>query len=130
MIKLLGGESGTGETEDISLPVALHSSLQVVKEQLATIVGIPTGDQVLILCDLSDPERNSDKLLTGSEFMSLREIGIKRTGSVLTLHALGMSAERKQIMAKEAFVAKAPDASTEKVYVVETSTSAAEANHR
>ncbi len=133
VIKLLGGSCGNGETEDISLPVALHSPLQVIKEQLVTIVGIPIADQVLILCDLSDPERNSDKLLNGSEFMSLRDIGIQRNGSVLTLHALGMSAERKQLMAKEALSIKAPNAmsaNTEKIHVVETETTAAQANHR
>ncbi len=131
VIKLLGGSSGNGENEDISLPVAFHSPLQILKEQLSTLVGIATIDQVLILCDLNDPERNSDKLLSGCEFMSLRDIGV-RSGSVMTLHALGMSAERKQLMAKEALSIKAPPLplSTEVTYTLCTSVTAADANHR
>jgi hypothetical protein len=130
VVKLLGGSSGNSVTEDISLPVALHSPLQVLKEQLASLVQISTADQVLILCDLNDLERNSDKLLSGSEFSSLRDCGI-RNGSVLTLHALGMCAEKKQTMARDALNSKVVEVeSKEKVYTLDTETTAAEANHR
>lgn len=37
-IKVLGGTSGKG-TEDMSLPVALHSPLEVLKEQLSQFTG-------------------------------------------------------------------------------------------
>lgn len=101
VIKILGGSTGNGEVEDMSLPVALHSPLQVLKDQLMDIVGIPVQDQVLILCDLSDPDRNSDVLLSGRDFNTLRACGI-RNGSTLTLHALGISAEQKQQLTKDA----------------------------
>ena len=80
------------EDEEISLPVALHSPLEVLKEQLEAYSGIPNDQQVLILLDLSDAERNNDILLEGKDEVSLRGCGI-RGGSVLTLHPLGMAAE-------------------------------------
>lgn len=130
VVKLLGGTSGHGETEDISLPVAYHSPLQVLKEQLASLVGINPTDQVLILCDLSDPERNSDKLLTGSEFLSIGDCGIQN-GSILTLHALGMSAERKQQITKEALREKKPEEFySEPIQTLTTEVTPALANHR
>eukprot|EP01039_Chlorochromonas_danica_P009872 gene9872-10918_t len=88
-------------SEDLSLPVALHSPLFVLKEELATIVSIPTHLQVLILCDLTDRDRNSDILLAGRDHQSLQECGI-RHGSVLTLHPLGMSAELRFNMTQQA----------------------------
>eukprot|EP01032_Pedospumella_encystans_P030158 gene30158-34040_t len=45
VIKILGGSTGNGDVEDMSLPVALHSPLQVLKEQLMDIIGIPVQDQ-------------------------------------------------------------------------------------
>eukprot|EP01032_Pedospumella_encystans_P009037 gene9037-10673_t len=104
VIKILGGSTGNGDVEDMSLPVALHSPLQVLKEQLMDIIGIPVQDQVLILCNLSDPDRNSDILLSGRDFDTLRTCGI-RNGSTLTLHALGISAELKQHLTKQAMSA-------------------------
>ena len=100
-ITILGGSSGNSVNEEISLPVALHSPLSVLKEQLENLTSIATVDQVLILCDLSDIERNNDKLLEGRDYMNLRDCGISN-GAIMTLHALGMSAERKQKMQKEA----------------------------
>lgn len=90
-ITVLGGASG--KNEELSIPVALHAPLSVLKEQLEDITGIAISDQVVILCDLSDVERNNDKLLEGRDYMSLRECGIKNK-AVITLHALGMSAEK------------------------------------
>ncbi|RYY81639.1 hypothetical protein EON63_14995 [archaeon] len=75
-IKLLGS-LGPGSVEHISLPVALHSPLQVLKQELAEFVSIRPADQVLILCDLSDPDRNSDVLLTGRDELTLHECGLK-----------------------------------------------------
>jgi hypothetical protein len=129
-IKFLGGSTSQGRVEDISLPVALHSPLMVLKEQLHSLVLIAPNDQVLILCDLTDPERNSDVLLIGRDHLPLKDCGI-RHGSVLTLHALGMSAEKQQKMMASAFEAQLmEDQSSIPIYVLETAISAAEANHR
>jgi hypothetical protein len=90
-ITVLGGS--TGKNEEFSIPVALHAPLSVLKEQLEDITGIAILDQVVILCDLTDVERNNDKLLEGRDYMSLRECGIKNKAQI-SLHALGMSAEK------------------------------------
>ena len=129
---------GDGTTEALHLPVALHSPLSVLKEQLEELTSIPTRDQVLILCDLTDVERNNDVLLEGRDYMALRECNIKNN-SVLTLHALGMSAELKQKMMKEAMKKKAAAQALEmsnivvkeemKKRTVSTKITAAMANH-
>lgn len=131
IIKLLGGSTGNGEVEELCLPVALHSPLQVLKEQLMDIVGIPIPAQVLILCDLTDPDRNSDVLLTGREGSTLRQCGI-RNGSTLTLHALGLSNELKQKLTRDAWSKKAGglDPNEPPRIVLSTPITAAEANHR
>lgn len=129
LVKILGGANGQGETEDMYLPVALHSPLEVLKQQLYQLVSIPPRDQVLILCDLTDPERNSDRLLTGMDILPLRECGI-RNGSVLTLHALGVSAERSQLMIAEAFATRTDSNQSGIRHVLETEITAADANHR
>lgn len=76
-----------GQVEDISLPVALHTPLFVLKGQLGDMVGMPVETQVLILCDMSDPDRNSDQLLENDDLV-LRECGV-RDGSILSLHRIG-----------------------------------------
>ncbi|KAJ1380155.1 hypothetical protein B484DRAFT_412139 [Ochromonadaceae sp. CCMP2298] len=130
VVKVLGGSTGAGEIEELSLPVALHSPLQVLKEQLTEIVGIPVGDQVLILCDLSDPDRNSDVLLVGRDFMTLRSCGIK-SGTTLTLHALGVTAEEKQRMTMDALAKKVEvvDPNEKPRLTLATETTAAAADH-
>ena len=131
-VKVLGGATGSGDNEELSLPVALHSPLEVLKDQFTEIVGIPPADQVVILCDLSDPDRNNDVLLMGRDHMSLHACGI-RDGSVLTLHALGVSAERKQALMKEALAKKqeSEDMLTDKVvYSLSSEIQPAQANHR
>ena len=134
-ITILGGSSGHSKNEEISLPVALHSPLSVLKEQLEDLTNIATVDQVLILCDLTDVERNNDKLLEGRDYMSLRECGI-RIGATLTLNALGMSAERKQKMQKEALkkniaceVIEGPVKEEDRKHNLDTVITAARANH-
>jgi len=82
---------------DISLPVALHSPLEVLKQQLASLTGIPIQIQVLILCDLTDPERNNDKELSGLDSISLRDLGIKNN-SFLTLHGVGLTSSRTELL--------------------------------
>ena len=131
IVKVLGGSSENGETEDVSLPVALHSPLEVLKAQLADSVGIAIPSQVLILCDLTDPDRNSDVLLTGRDSLTLRQCGI-RNGSTLTLHALGISAEQKQRLTKEALAKKITkkDPAAKPRFSLATPITAAEANHR
>lgn len=104
-IQLLGKVGSDEEIEELSLPVALHSPLEVLKEQLESYTGIPFSQQILVLLDLSDSERNSDVLLVDKDHMSLRNCGI-RNGSILTLHPLGMSAEENYRMTKEALSKK------------------------
>jgi len=122
------------DDDDLSLPVALHSPLEVLKHQLTEIIGIPIQDQVLILCNLNDPDRNSDILLTGRDFMTLNACGIKN-GSVLTLHALGLSSELKQKLMKEALLKKNHNINNNNnfnnkpIYSLTTDITAAEANH-
>lgn len=127
-VKLLGNGNSSDNPEEMSLPVALHSPLEVLKGQLSEITGIPPADQVLILCDLSDPDRNSDILLAGRDHMSLVQCGI-RNGSVLTLHPLGMSAEQKQKMLKEAFSEKKMEVYDRPVYSLDTYIKPADADH-
>jgi hypothetical protein len=136
-VTILGGSGGDGNNEELSLPVALHSPLEVLKEQLEELTGISMADQVIILCDLTDVERNNDILLEGRDYMSLRECGIKN-GSVLTLHALGMCAQRKQQMQHEALKNKLKKTAVNEDVVLreedikrslDTKISAAQANH-
>lgn len=131
IVKLLGGFNGQGGgTEELSLPVALHSPLHVLRDQLFQIVGIAPTDQVLILCDLTDLDRNSDVLLMGKDYMTLNECGIDN-GSVLTLHALGLSAEKKQSLLLEAFAAdNSNDEVNKNTHILQTDVSPAEADHR
>lgn len=123
-IKLLGGAGANSEGEDIFLPVALHTQLSVLKEQLASYTSIPPASQVLILCDLADPERNHDRLLEFNN-LTLNECGI-RNNSVLTLHALGLAAE-KQTRRQALAPTRGIDA---KKITLETTISADRADHR
>ena len=140
-VTILGGsepqntdKNSNSKNEELSLPVALHSPLSVLKEQLEELTGIAATDQVLILCDLSDIERNNDKLLEGRDYMTLRECGIKN-GSVMTLHALGLSAERYAAERKLKMQKLSLDGveisvrEEDKTRVLETKISAARADH-
>ena len=131
-IKLLtvAGDERDEESNHISLPVALHTPLIVLKEQLHSIVGIPPSNQVLILCDLSDSNRNSDILLMGRDEESLRSCGIQG-GSILTLHALGMAAELQQSMMKRALASKVSIIQNQhQLNELRTPITASQANHR
>ena len=140
-ITILGGSEANGassstssQNEELSLPVALHSPLSVLKEQLEELTGIAAADQVVILCDLTDIERNNDKLLEGRDYMTLRECGVKN-GSVMTLHALGLSAERYAAERKQKMLKLARDEENasfreqDKKRVLETKITAAKADH-
>jgi len=98
------GAAGGGSdiSEEISLQVALHTPLGIFKSRLQDICGISADDQVLILCDLTDSDRNNDVHL-GADYdnISLRDCRI-RANSVLTLHALGVSAEKRALLLKDA----------------------------
>ncbi len=59
---------GQGESGEMQLPVALHTPLEVLRVQLAQYTGIGVLDQMLILCDLSDPDRNKDVSLQGKVY--------------------------------------------------------------
>jgi len=130
IVQLLDGESGG--VEEMSLPVALHAPLEVLRSQLHEATGIPSAQQVLILCDLKDSERNNDKLLVGMDFLSLRDCGIT-CGSTLTLHSLGLTPElRKSLVANAQALSKTAaisDAASENIYTLSTAISAAQANH-
>jgi len=126
-IQVLGGANRENDHE-ISLPVAVHSPLDVLKKQLAELTGIPTQIQILILCDLTDVERNNDKELSGLDSISLREIGI-RNNSYLTLHGIGLVESRTQLLneaLKKKLAANPIDTDSK---VVMTPISAAQANH-
>ena len=121
--------SGTSDNQEISLPVALHSPLEILREQLQDLTNIQIRDQILILCDLTDTERNSDVLLQGRDHLTLRQCGIK-DGSYLTLHALGVNAEKtmkaKHFMSDE----KEKEQTNENpTTLLSTPITAAQANH-
>ena len=100
----------------------------MLKEQLHSLTRIAICDQVLILCDLSDTERNSDKILQGLDDLTLRECNIK-ADSFLTLHALGVKAEAEQnskLSADETDISKKKD----NVVTLDTPITAAQADHR
>jgi hypothetical protein len=90
-IQILRQEGQSVQTDEVSLPVALHSPLVVLRALLQAVSHIDAADQVLILCDLSDPDRNNDVHLDSSkDEMTLFQCGVQQ-GSVLGLHALGIS---------------------------------------
>ena len=121
-------------SEEISLNVALHTPLSVFKHRLEEISGIFANDQVLILCDLTDPNRNSDVHLNEDyNNLPLRDCRI-RNGSVLTIHALGISAEKRAKLLKESDAQKEMRKAeqrrkTEGTAVLTTPVSAANADH-
>jgi len=77
---------------DIPVDAALHTALGIFKQMLEQQLRrrghhFPSEQQVLILLDLSDPDRNHDTELRDDE-VTLRQHGI-RQGSVISLHLLG-----------------------------------------
>ena len=94
--------NGNHEYEKLYLPVALHSPLEILQDEIERVTNIAIRDQVLILLNLSDPERNSDVLLSGKNHLTLRQCGICNN-SVLTVHALGATAEKRIKMTEEVF---------------------------
>lgn len=127
-VKLLSGGTSEGEAEDISLTVALHSPLEVLKDELAELTGIAREDQVLILCDLNDPDRNSDLLLVGRDHMPLRQIGIAQD-SVLTLHPLGITAEQRLQILRDTFARKKSEVQERPTFTLETAITPNQADH-
>lgn len=108
-------------SQELVLPVALHSPLEVLKEQLQQITEIPIRQQVLILLDLSDPDRNSDTVLEDMDHVSLRNAGI-RNNSVLTLHSLGVLKARSRSI-------QCNGAEKEKILTLRTNIDARRADH-
>ncbi len=93
----------SSSADEMSLPVALHSPIEVLRGQLEHLTNIPVSKQVLILCDMSDPDRNNDELLDQRN-MTLRSLGLKN-GSVLTLHSISLEddslmSNRKNVLKK------------------------------
>jgi hypothetical protein len=127
-------DSGSESMQEMRLPVAMHSPLVVFKDRLNTVTGIPPEAQVLILLDLSDPDRNNDKHLDDAhDLITLRDIGIV-DGSILSLHALGIGAERAQLLMKESAIAKRHNEELQEIArkgstVLQTKVSAKEADH-
>ena len=123
-----------GGMQEMVLPVALHSPLIVFKQQLLACTGIEPSGQVLILCDLNDPDRNSDVQLDSSyDNMTLRDCRFVN-GSVLTLHALGISNERAQQIQTEAQARRVEaELAAEQMYkdsrMLHTPVTSAQANH-
>ena len=128
-LQVLGfAASDNAGSTNMSLPVALHSPLEVLKAQLEDITGISPQDQVLILCDLTDVERNNDILLSENN-SSLSECGI-RHGSTLTLHPLGMPAEiRRSLLKPIVDKRNAKEARPELSISLSTPITAAQADH-
>lgn len=124
-------EGGEESSTDLPLQVALHSPLEILRDEIERLTNIEKRDQVLILCDFTDPERNSDVLLDSErDSFSLRDCGI-RNNSILTLHALGISAERRMRLMEEAFSKKKKESETSKIplNVISTRITPAAANH-
>jgi hypothetical protein len=104
------------------------SPLHVLRDHLREITGITSPSQVLILCDLTDPDRNRDVLLTAGthDYQSLFECGI-RDGSLLTLHPIGISRQIQRN--QEANNQQVNEEEESDVYSVVTSITPAQADH-
>lgn len=94
-----------------------------MRDHLQELTGISSASQVLILCDLSDPDRNRDVLLTGRDYESLFECGI-REDSFLTLHPIGIIRQPSQSHEKKTEIDDGPD-----VYAILTPITPAQADH-
>lgn len=111
--------------ENLELQVALHTPLSVLKEQLEVATGIRVDAQILILCDLNDPERNSDILLERLD-ATLMQCGIEN-GSVLTLHGLDNIDSSKPEHIESA--SKSLDSDCSNVYSIVSRIDAGKADH-
>ena len=133
-VQVLNPSRGGEAVDEIFLPVALHSPLLVFKQRLAECSDIEVDDQVLIFCDLTDPDRNSDVVLNQDyDNISLRDCNFT-ADSLLTLHALGMSAERRAAVLREASTnaeaeRQALVMKTKDTTIIATPTTAANADH-
>ena len=129
-IRLLRDALVKDTVEEISLPVALHSPLEILKDELLHQTGIPIETQVLILLDLTDKDRNNDKVLNENE-VSLKACGIKN-GSVLSLHALGIENEMQSLAYTLSLNRNVLSSSSEKeetIHVLETRVAPKNADH-
>lgn len=101
--------------------------MHVLRDHLREITGITPPAQVLILCDLTDPDRNRDVLLAAGtyDYQSLFECGI-RDGSFLTLHPIGLS---RQIQRNQESNQQVNEEEETDVYNVVTSITPAQADH-
>lgn len=123
-VQITRNAAETSSPEEISLQVALHSPLEVLKLQLQQMTRISLQSQVLILLDLSDADRNSDRLLEHEQnHITLRNLGI-RQNSVLSLHSLG--AMKNDATAEEV---DSSDGVKEKVFSLSTLIPASRADH-
>jgi hypothetical protein len=99
------------------------SPLHVLRDHLQEITGITPPSQVLILCDLTDPDRNRDILLSGRDYESLFDCGI-RDESFLTLHQLGNIRPNQNQERNVVPIDDGPD-----VYLISTPIAPAQADH-
>lgn len=89
------------------------------------ITGIPLSSQVLILCDLTDPDRNRDVVLTGRDHNTLFDCGI-REDSFLTLHYLGAV---RSVRGRSETVESQPQLPAVETFSLSTPITAADADH-
>jgi hypothetical protein len=118
----------------LPLFVALHTPLEVLRGQLEEQTGFTPDAQVLILCDLSDSDRNKDCLLDDQyNHHSLYDCNI-REGSILSLHPIGSSNNKTEEEGGEGEKQSADSSSSssgveEETHVICTPVTAADADH-
>ena len=111
--------------------VALHTPLEVLRGQLEQQSGIVPEEQVLILCDLSDLDRNNDILLDSQyDHLSLYDCHI-REGSILSLHPVGQGNIQacKSECDLQSREIEHEESATSETYVVSSAVTAAQADH-
>ena len=112
----------------LPLFVALHTPLEVLRGQLEEQTGFVPHSQVLILCDLSDPDRNNDHLLDDQfDHYSLYDCNI-REGSILSLHPIGATSSGLENEG-ESDLAPALPAAQQETHTICTPITAAQADH-
>ena len=112
----------------LPLFVALHTPLEVLRGQLEEQSGFAPELQVLILCDLTDKDRNHDQLLDDQyDHCSLYDCNI-REGSILSLHRIGTSGSKTEGEEDEENIASSSIPAVE-THLITTPISAAQADH-
>lgn len=112
----------------LPLFVALHTPLEVLRGQLEEQTGYSPDSQVLILCDLSDKDRNNDHVLDNQyDHYSLYDCNI-REGSVLSLHPVGTTISSSE-NEDEIYLGASVSSSQQETHTISTPITAAQADH-